>query len=90
VDLEIGREDPDEPGKITSKTVKFKNYIGKNNYAGFRYGVNLKNISRTCDSKNIATKLIVKQNSNELADNGFCTIQKAGSNPTGENYLYDF
>jgi hypothetical protein len=38
----------------------------------------------------MATKLIVKQNNNELAPDGFCTIARAKSNPTGENYLYDF
>jgi phage minor structural protein len=57
VDLEIVRDDS---GAITKKTIKFKNYVGGNNYAGFRYGVNLKDITRTCDSKNITTKLIVK------------------------------
>ena len=31
-------------GKILSKSVLFHNYIGKNNYAGFRYGVNLQSI----------------------------------------------
>ena len=85
--LEVTR---DTDGAITSKTVKFKNYLGNENYANFRYGVNLKDIQRTTSSKNITTKLIVKQNSNELAENGFCTIQRAGGNPTGENYIYDF
>jgi hypothetical protein len=36
------------------------------------------------------TKLIVKNNNNEYADSGFCSIARAASNPTGENYLYDF
>lgn len=87
LDLEIERE---ADGVIKSKKVKFKNYLGNENYANFRYGVNLKDIQRTTSSKNIVTKLIVKQNSNELAENGFCTIQRAGANPTGENYIYDF
>ena len=77
-------------GEINQKIIRFKNYIGKNNYANFRYGVNLKQITRQCDSKNIATKLIVKQNSNEQAEDGFCTIARAGTNPTGENFIYDF
>jgi hypothetical protein len=34
----------DENGAIQSKTVRFKNYVGKDNYAAFRYGVNLTNI----------------------------------------------
>ena len=79
-----------EQGAIINKQVAFKNYIGNNNYAGFKYGINLKDIQRTYESKNIVTKLIVKQNSNELGKNGFCTIARAGSNPTGENYIYDF
>lgn len=87
LELEIGRNDQ---GGITSKTVKFKNYAGKDNYASFRYGVNLKDIQRTYESKNIVTKLIVKQNSNEHAENGFCTIARADANQTGENYIYDF
>ena len=90
LDLEIERNDPNAPGKITKKTVKFKNYAGDTNYASFRYGVNLKDIQRTFESKQLVTKLIVKQNNNELGKNGFCTIARAGSNPTGENYIYDF
>ena len=90
LDLEIERNDLNEPGKITKKIAKFKNYIGKNNYANFRYGVNLKDIVRTLGSKNIVTKLIVKQNANELAQDGICTIQRAGANESGENYIYDF
>jgi hypothetical protein len=33
--------------------------------------------------------LIVKQNANEFGKNGFCTITRAGSNETGENYIYN-
>jgi phage minor structural protein len=73
-----------------TKTAKFKQYSGGNNYAAFRYGVNLKDIVRNTESKQIATKLIVKDNSNELADGGVCSISKAPSNMTGENYIYDF
>lgn len=85
--------DRNEDGSIkpNGKKISFKNYRGdNNNYACFRYGVNLKDIQRTYVSKNIVTKLIVKANSNELGKNGFCTIQRAGANPTGENYIYDF
>lgn len=87
LDLEIKR---DEYGGIEEKKVTFKNYLGETNYANFRYGVNLKEIQRTTNSKNIVSKLIVKQNSNELGQDGFCTIQRAAANPTGENYIYDF
>jgi phage minor structural protein len=87
LDLSIER---DADGYIKSKTVSFKNYLGETNHANFRYGVNLKDVSRTSNSKNIVSKLIVKNNTNELGKDGFCTIQRAGSNPTGENYIYDF
>jgi phage minor structural protein len=73
-----------------SKKVVFTKELGKNNYANFRYGVNLKDIKRTYESKQIVTKLIVKNNSNEFGQNGFCTIARAKSNPLGENYIYDF
>ena len=86
--LEINRNAT--TGAITSKKVKFKNYSGDTNYAGFRYGVNLKDIQRTYSTKDLVTKLYVKQNSNELAEDGLCTIQRAGANPTGESYIYDF
>lgn len=87
LDLIVTRDDD---GAILSKTAKFKNYAGGDNYAAFRYGVNLVDIQRTHESRNIVTKLIVKQNSNQYANNGFCTIARATSNETGENYIYDF
>jgi hypothetical protein len=34
--------------------------------------------------------LIVKANNNKYAENGFCTISRANSNPTGEDCIYDF
>jgi hypothetical protein len=34
--------------------------------------------------------MIVKNNSNASAKNGFCSITHAGGNETGENYLLDF
>jgi hypothetical protein len=37
-------EHDNETGKILSKTVKLRNYIGQDNYSGFIYGINLKNI----------------------------------------------
>ena len=87
--IEVERNE-DGSIKPNGKKILFKNYRGDNNYACFRYGVNLKDIQRSYSSKSIVTKLIVKQNSNQLAKDGFCTIQRAGSNPTGENYIYDF
>jgi hypothetical protein len=42
------------------KFVSFHEYIGKNNYTGFRYGTNLKSIKRTLDSDGAISKIIVK------------------------------
>ena len=72
------------------KKIVFKEYIGKENYAGFRYGINLKGITRNIDSKQIVTKLIVESNSNEYAPDGFCSIQRATMNPSRENSIYNF
>lgn len=81
----------DDVGKIIGdKQIIFRKYIGQDNYAGFRYGVNLGTIKRTIDSKQITSKLIVKQNSNEFGKNGFCTIARANSNELKENFMYDF
>ena len=72
------------------KYVTFKEFIGQENFVGFRYGINLKSISRQIVSDQIATKVIVQAATNDLAPNGVCTIQQAVLNPTGENALYNF
>lgn len=72
------------------KWVSFKEIVGKVNYAGFKNGINLNSTQRTLASDGIVSKLIVKNNSNEYADNGFCTIARADENPSGENFIYNF
>lgn len=72
------------------KTVTFREFIGKDNYAGFKYGINLKSIQRTIDSDQIVSKIIVKNNSNQFAQDGFCSIARAEDNPIKENFLYNF
>lgn len=72
------------------KWVSFHEYVGKDNYAGFKYGINLKSIRRTLDSDGIVSKLIVKNNSNEFAIDGFCSIARAIESPNGENFILDF
>lgn len=79
-----------EDGTVHKKSVSFHEYVGSYNYAGFKYGVNLKGIKRKLDSNQIVTKMIVKNNSNEFAKNGFCSITRAESNPSGTNVIYDF
>lgn len=77
-------------GYRQDKKIAFKEYIGKDNDAGFKYGINLVSIKRETDSTEIVTKMIVAQNSNEYADGGMCTIQAADSNPSGESYILNF
>lgn len=72
------------------KWVSFQEYIGKDNHAGFKYGINLKSIQRTIESEGIVSKLIVKNNSNEFATDGFCSIARATESPNGENFILDF
>lgn len=72
------------------KYVTLHKYVGQPNYAGFRYGVNLNGITRSLVSTKIVTKLIVKNNKNKYAPNGFCAVGLAHSNPTRQNYLFNF
>lgn len=72
------------------KWVSFHEFIGNKNDIGFRYGINLKAITRTIESDGIVSKIVVKDNSNEYATDGFCSIARAVENPTGENFILDF
>ena len=69
-----------------SKNVVFYGEILQDNYVGFKYGINLKDNNRTLDSEQIVTKIIVKDNSCEAAENGFCSIARAQDNPIKENF----
>lgn len=85
----LGYTKKDEKGHPIKK-VLYRPYIGKENWSGYRRGINLKNIKRTLDSSQITTKTIVKPNSNEFAPDGFCTIAYSSENPSGESFIYDF
>lgn len=75
---------------VPQKYVIFRNYIGVENFAGFRYGINLQSIERTVDSDQICSKIVVEDNDNEFATDGYCSISRAVDNPTGELFFYDF
>lgn len=76
---------------VPKKTISFKRYSPDDlNYAGFKYGINEKSIKRTIDSKAAVTKLIVKDNNNEFAQNGMASISRASSNMTRGNVIYNF
>lgn len=77
-------------GRPLSKKIAFKKYIGKDNWAGFKYGINLSEIERTFTSDEIVTKLIVPMSVSEYAKDGFCSIQKANSNISKLGYILNF
>jgi len=72
------------------KRIAFKEYVGVDNYAGFRYGINLNTIQRSIDSNEFVTKLIVGQPSNQYVESGSMDIGRARSNPSGESYILNF
>lgn len=72
------------------KKIAFKEYAGKDNFAGFRKGINLDGISRNVESNEIVTKLIVDSVQSEYSDNGSIDIRNASSNPSGESYILNF
>lgn len=72
------------------KYVRFVEEKGQRVYSGFKYGINLTNIARSIDSDQIVTKTIVKNNNNQFAQDGFCSIARASDNTAGENFILDF
>lgn len=75
---------------IPKKTVYFKEEIGEDLGYGFVYGIDLKTISRSIDSNQLTTKVVVAPNTSEYAENGICRIADADLNENGENYILDF
>ena len=88
--------DHDNQGYITStngklnKFVYLRDYVGVDNWAGFKYGINVNSIERTINSDEIVTKLIVDQSQSEYAKEGYISIGAAPSNQSGESYLLNF
>ena len=86
----------DHQGYITltngypNKYVYLREYAGKDNWAGFKYGVNLQSIERNVNSDEIVTKLIVDQSQSDLVDEGYISIANASSNLSGESYILNF
>lgn len=78
-------------GNRQKKTITFsETLIPQKNVVGFKYGVNLNSITRTVNSDQISTFIIVKNNNNEFAKNGFCSIARASENYSGENSIINF
>ena len=72
------------------KKIAFKEYVGKDNYAGFKYGINLNTIQRQVDSNEFVSKLVVEETNSDYVDNGIVSISHADANPSGESIIYDF
>lgn len=70
-----------------SKKITFHVYSGKDNFAGFKYGINLESIQRTLESDEFVSKLIVEQVQNDAVEGGTVSIAAAPSNPSGESYI---
>jgi len=60
------------------------------NWAGFKYGINVDDIKRNTVSDSISTKIIVNDNVNEFAKDGICSIVRASDNISGERNLFNF
>lgn len=87
----------DEQGKIVTDTAgKQKKYftfvseLGKKQFHGFNYGVNLESIERNIESENVVTKLHVENLENQYSDSNMITIQDSIYNKLGMNFLYNF
>ena len=94
IDLVVGHDDEgyityDDNGK-PNKYVYLREYIGEDNWAGFKYGINLDTIERTVNSDEIVTKLIVDSSQSEYVDEGYVSITSAPSNQSGESYIVNF
>ena len=79
----------DEDGN-SEKYVYLREYAGKDNWAGFKYGINLQSIERNINSSEFVTKLIVEQSQSDYVDEGFISIASAPSNISGESYILNF
>ena len=75
---------------IPRKKVYFKKDIGEEVGYGFVYGIDLKSISRSINSDQITSKVIVVPNANQYAENGVCEIAQSQYNPCNENFIINF
>ena len=94
VDLQVDHNEDgslylDVLGKPT-KLIYLRGYSGKDNDAGFKYGININSITREINSNEIVTKLIVEPVNSEYTDSGVVTIQNASANVSGESYIFNF
>ena len=80
-----------EQGKIIDRKILFKTEaINENINFDFAYGKNLQSCSRTADSNDLITKLIVTDTESQVSEGNILSIKQSTANPTGEGYLYNF
>lgn len=72
------------------KRFTFVSELGRKNFNGFNYGVNLESIERTIDANNLVTKCHVESLSNQFTDSNMVTIQQSKYNKLGMTYIYNF
>ena len=75
---------------VPQKKVYFKSDQGQQTGIGFIYGIDLKAVQRTIQSDQIVTKMVVAQNNNQFAKNGFCTIARSFENYPMVNFILNF
>lgn len=75
---------------IPQKKIHFVEQVGEETGLSFVYGIDLNTISRTINSDQIATKVIVSPNSNEFGQDGFCTIARSDENYPKANFILNF
>ena len=80
-----------DQGKIVERKILFKTEaVNEEIKFDFSYGKNLSSCSRTIDSNELVTKLIVPDTQSSLDTDKILSIKQATSNPTGEGYIYNF
>lgn len=72
------------------KRFTFVSELGRKNFNGFNYGVNLESIERTVDANNLVTKCHIENISNQYSDSNMVTIQQSKYNKLGMTYVYNF
>lgn len=77
-------------GGKPEKFVSFVNEVGGRNGLVFKYGIDLKTITRTINSDQITTKVIVSPNNNQYGKDGFCAIARAKANYPKVNFILNF
>ena len=80
----------DSAGAAVRKKIVFKEVVGEETGIGFEYGTDLKSISRTIQSDQFVTKVIVPPNANKYGKDGFCAIGRSDLSISRANYILNF